>query len=408
MARPQRVLVGVCGGIAAYKSAYLVRRLRERGHEVRCAMTAHARSFLSPLTLEALSGHPVYGEDYLTTGNGEEQHVSLAEWADVFVVAPATANTIARLALGLADDFLTTTALVFDGQLVVCPAMHPEMWNKIRARGYKQALEDTGAVLVGPVVGPLASGETGVGRMTEPEQVVEAMEAAIGDGPLSERKVLITAGPTREAVDPVRYLTNRSSGRMGFALAAEAARQGGDVVLISGPVDLETPWGVERVDVVTALEMEAATVEHARDADVIVMTAAVSDFRPQSVAESKIKKRDLTEGMTLELARNPDILGGLPEVAPDALRVGFAAETDSLEQGALDKLKTKNVDLLVANDVSRADIGFDSNQNEVTVYGPNREPVFFSRRDKSKLARDLIALFAHELESREARPSAAS
>lgn len=408
MSRPQRVLVGVCGGIAAYKSAYLVRRLRERGHEVRCAMTEHARSFLSPLTLEALSGHRVYGEAYLETGDGEELHVSLADWADIMVVAPATANTIARLALGLADDFLTTTALVHDGPLVICPAMHPEMWSKVVDRGHRSALEEAGAILVGPAVGPLASGETGVGRMVEPDQVVEAMEAAIGDGPLSGHRVLITAGPTREAVDPVRYLTNRSSGRMGFALAAEAARQGGEVTLVAGPVDLATPWGIERIDVTTALEMEAATRERAADADLIIMTAAVSDFRPQNMADRKIKKSEFGGGMTLELECNPDILAALPEVNERAVLVGFAAETDSVEEGALDKLHTKNADFLVANDVSRADIGFDSDHNEVTVYAQDREPRFYSRRDKQKLARDLVALFAAELESREARSSASA
>lgn len=408
MSRPQRVLVGVCGGIAAYKSAFLVRRLRERGHEVRCAMTEHARSFLSPLTLEALSGHQVYGESYLETGDGEELHVSLAEWADVMVVAPATANTIARLALGLADDFLTTTALVHDGPLVICPAMHPEMWGKVVDRGHRAVLERTGAILVGPAVGPLASGETGVGRMVEPEQVVEAMERVIADGPLTGYRVLVTAGPTHEAVDPVRYLTNRSSGRMGFALAAEAARQGGEVVLVAGPVDLPTPWGVERVDVTTAVEMETATLEHAVDSDLIIMTAAVSDFRPQSAAGSKIKKRDLADGMTLELERNPDILAMLSGVAKGALRVGFAAETEAVEEGALGKLQSKNADFLVANDVSRGDIGFDSDHNEVTVYARDRDPQFFSRREKSKLARDLITLFAAELEAREARPSASA
>ena len=408
MARPQRILVGVCGGIAAYKSAYLVRRLRERGHEVRCAMTSHARAFLSPLTLEALSGQPVYGEEYLRSGDGEELHVSLAEWADVMVVAPATANTIARLALGLADDFLTTTALVHDGPMVVCPAMHPQMWSKVIDRGHRKALEAAGAIIVGPAVGPLASGETGLGRMVEPDQVVEAVETAIAEGPLSGRRVVVTAGPTREAVDPVRYLTNRSSGRMGFSLAAEAARQGADVVLISGPVDLETPWGVERVDVTTALEMESVTVQHAPDADLVIMTAAVSDFRPQEPADSKIKKSKLEGSLTLELERNPDILATLASAAPDAIRVGFAAETNDVEEGALAKLASKGADLLIANDVSRSDIGFDSEKNEVTVYAPDREPLFFSRRDKAKLAQDLISLLVSELESREGRSSASA
>ncbi len=409
MAQPQRVVVGVCGGIAAYKAAYLVRRLREHGHEVRCVMTEAARAFITPLTLETLSGHSVYGEEYLVSGDGEETHIALAEWADVMVVAPATANTLARLALGLADDFLTTTALAHEGLLVVCPAMHPAMWDKVGARGHRRTLEEAGAVLVGPAVGPLASGETGVGRMVEPDQIVEAMEAALPSGILEGQKVVITAGPTREALDPVRYLSNRSSGRMGFALAAEAARLGADVALISGPVELETPRRVQRIDVVTALEMEAATLEHAADADLIVMTAAVSDFRPQQPAERKIKKSELQSSeLDVQLTRNPDILASLVEEAPQALRVGFAAETDRVEAGSRAKLKSKGVDFLVGNDVSRSDIGFDSADNEVTVYTQHGEPVFFSRRSKVQLARDLMAIFAAEMEAREARSSAAS
>src|SRR3954468_4370512 len=277
MSRPLRVLLGISGGIAAYKSAELVRRLRARGHEVRCALTRSAVSFVAPLTLEVLSGRPVHQEEYLTPGvGGEEEHIAAAAWAEVLCVAPATTHVLARLALGLADDFLTTTALAFTGPLVVAPAMHSSMWEKPTTRQHAAALKGRGVWFAGPVEGPLASGEVGMGRMAEPEAIVEAVEASAGLGPLAGRTVLVTAGPTHEPLDPVRFLGNRSSGKMGFALAAEAARRGARVVLVAGPVALASPPGVQRVDVVTALEMEKAVREQAPAADLIVMAAAVA------------------------------------------------------------------------------------------------------------------------------------
>lgn len=405
MSRPLRVLLGVSGGIAAYKSAELVRRFRARGHEVRCALTRSAAAFVSPLTLEVLSGHPVWQEEYLTpTGSGEEAHITAAAWAEVLCVAPATAHVLARLALGLADDFLTTTALAFSGPVVVAPAMHSSMWEKPAVQEHMDTLRRRGVWIVGPVEGPLASGEVGMGRMSDPEEIAAAAEGAAGSGPLAGRTVLVTAGPTYEPLDPVRFLGNRSSGKMGFALATEAARRGARVILVAGPVRLATPPGVQRIDVTTAREMEDTVRTHAPAADMVVMTAAVSDFRPSNPAASKIKKED---GLpVVELEENPDILAGLRDVAPSAVIVGFAAETRELERNARRKLERKRADFLVANDVSRKDIAFDSNANEVTVFRKEGEPVFFSRRPKEELSASLLDLFAGMLAGSEHAPAA--
>jgi len=391
-----RVLLGVSGGIAAYKSAELVRLLRKGGHEVRCALTRSAVSFVAPLTLEVLSGRRVYQEEYLAAaGSGEEEHIAAAAWGEVLCVAPATAHVLARLALGLGDDFLTTTALAFAGPVVVAPAMHSAMWRQEATQRHVETLRRRGVWLAGPVEGPLASGESGMGRMAEPEEIARTVEAACGGGPLAGRAVLITAGPTHEPVDPVRFLGNRSSGRMGFALAAEAARRGARTVLVAGPVELATPPGVARIDVTTAREMEGAVREHAPAADLIVMAAAVADYRPRRAADRKIKKE---QGLpAIELEENPDILAGLRAVAPGAVLVGFAAETDDLERNARAKLERKGADFLVANDVSRSDIAFGSADNEVTVYRREGEPVFLSRRPKPELAGSLFDLFAARL-----------
>ena len=400
MNRSLRVLLGVSGGIAAYKSSEMVRRFRARGHEVHCALTRSAVSFVTPLTLEVLSGRPVYQEEYLSaTGTGEEAHITAAAWAEVLCVAPATTHVLARLALGLADDFLTTTALAFTGPVVVAPAMHSAMWEKPSTQEHMDTLRRRGVWIAGPVEGPLASGEVGMGRMSDPEAIVQAVEAAAGAGPLAGRTVLVTAGPTHEPVDPVRFLGNRSSGRMGFALATEAARRGARVILVAGPVALATPPGARRIDVVTAREMERAVHEHAPGADLVVMAAAVADFRPRDPAATKIKKE---RGLpAIELAENPDILAGLRRMAPGAVLVGFAAETDDLEKNARAKLAKKGADFLVANDVSRPDIAFESEANEVTVFRREGDPVFLSRRPKSELAASLFDLFAAKLSVRE-------
>ncbi len=408
MARPLKVLLGVTGGIAAYKAPELVRRLREGGHEVRCALTRGAEAFVSPLALEVVSGQPVYREEYLQAGGsgGEELHLVAARWADVLCVAPATCHTLARLALGLADDFVTTTALAFAGPRVLAPAMDSVMWSQEAVQQHVATLERRGARLVGPVVGPLASGRHGIGRLAEPEEIVQAVEQAAADRPagtLAGYTVLVTAGPTREPLDPVRFLSNRSSGRMGFAMAAEAARRGARTLLVAGPVALPDPPGVERLDVATAAEMRDAVHALAPGADLIVMAAAVADFRPRRAAAGKLKKGDGPP--RLELEPTDDILAGLAAVAPRAVRVGFAAETGDPEAEGRRKLAAKNVHFMVANDVSRADAGFESEDNEVTVLAPEAAPVRLGKRSKRRLAADLLDLFTNRLTRREPAPS---
>ena len=402
-----RILLGVSGGIAAFKAAELVRRLAARGHAVRCALTRSAAAFVTPLTLEVLTGSAVYQEEYLSaSGSGQEAHIEAARWAEVLCVAPATAHLLARLALGLADDFLTTTALAFAGPVVVAPAMHSVMWEKEAIAGHVATLVRRGVHLVGPVSGALASGEVGIGRMAEPADIVAAIEAIPeggtgggAPGRLAGYRVLVTAGPTQEPIDPVRFLGNRSSGRMGFALAAEAARRGAAVTLVAGPVHLPTPAGrVTRLDVATAAEMEQAVRAAAPASDLIIMAAAVADFRPRQAAPEKIKKEGGVP--VLDLEPTPDILAGLPALAPDALIVGFAAETESLAAHAQAKLERKGAHFLVGNDVSRQDIAFGSEANEVTVFRREGEPVFLSRRPKAQLAGDLLDLFTARLAPR--------
>lgn len=390
-----RILLGVCGGIAAYKAALIVRRLQDAGHEVRCALTPSASSFVAPLTLEVLTGHEVYSEAYLEArGKAEEEHVAAAQWADLLLIAPATANLIARLAHGLAEDFVSTTALVFEGPVFLAPAMHDAMWRKSTVQENVAALRDIGMNFVGPEEGRLASGELGWGRMAEPETLVAAIEGQPRE--LDGRTVVISAGPTYEAVDPVRFLGNRSSGKMGFALAAEAADRGANVILVAGPVNLTTPRNVERIDVRSALEMKAEVDRAASQADVVIMAAAVSDFRPLDCSNSKIKKEagGLEE---IRLTENPDILAGLASVAPQALKVGFAAETEALASNAAAKLSRKGCDVLVANDVSRSDIGFESDENEVLVLFRDDPPVKISRRPKRALAVALWDVLAERL-----------
>jgi phosphopantothenoylcysteine decarboxylase/phosphopantothenate--cysteine ligase len=394
-----RILVGVSGGIAAFKTPHLVRRLRDRGHDVRCALTRAAESFIAPLTLEVLSQHRVYTDDYLRPdGSGEEQHIVAAQWADAICVAPATADILARLALGLADGFLTTTVIAHEGTLVVAPAMHPHMWSKPTVQEHVRLLRARGATVVGPVEGSLASGEVGWGRMVEPEEIVEAIDSLGPDGAgadLRGRTVVVSAGPTWEAVDAVRFLANRSSGKMGFALAAEAARRGARSILVAGPVALATPPGVERHDVESAREMGEMLAKVAPGADLVIMAAAVADYRPAEPSARKIKKE---EGLrSIALAENPDLLAGLAERAPAAVRVGFAAETDDVEANATAKLARKRVDFLVANDVSRSDIGFASDHNEVVVYRRDGAPVRLDRAPKSVIARGLLDLFTPSL-----------
>jgi phosphopantothenoylcysteine decarboxylase/phosphopantothenate--cysteine ligase len=408
--RAPRVLLAIGGGIAAYKAPEIVRRLSEHGFEVRCAVTRAAAAFVAPLALEVVSGHPVYGEDYLAPGvDGEERHITAAAWADVLVVAPATAHLLARLALGLADDFVTTTALAFTGPVLVAPAMHADMWQHAATRERVSELQRRGVGFVGPVVGALASGEVAMGRMAEPLEIVAAALGAVasagsgGAGGLDGVEVLVSAGPTWEAVDPVRFLGNRSSGKMGFALAAEAARRGARVRLVAGPVTLPTPAGViERVDVESAAQMREAMLARLPASGLVLMAAAVADYRPRQVATQKLGKE--TGVPQLELEENADILAEIGRAPGERVVVGFAAETQDLERRAAAKLRRKGADFLVANDVSRGDIGFGSDWNEVTVFRREGEPVRLPRQGKRELAAGLLDLFAAAVAERSGAP----
>jgi len=368
----RRILVVVTGGIAAYKSPELVRALRKAGHEVRCVLSRGATRFVTPLALQTLSGHRVRQDLFDPAEEGEIDHVALADWAELAVVAPATADVLARMAHGRADDLATTLLLATRAPVLVAPSMNVNMWRHPATRANVTLLHERGVRLVGPDTGWLACGWEGEGRMADPEHIAAAAARALGPGTLAGERVLVTAGGTREAIDPVRALTNRSSGKMGFAVAAEAARRGADVVLVAGPTGLPTPPGVERVDVESALEMREAVRAELPAARIVVKAAAVADFRPARAESRKIKKESLEPdaGVTLELVRNPDILAEVCRDKGDRIVVGFAAESEDLVPAARRKLERKGCDLVVANDVSREGAGFDADTNAVVLVGP--------------------------------------
>ncbi|MCW0456975.1 bifunctional phosphopantothenoylcysteine decarboxylase/phosphopantothenate--cysteine ligase CoaBC [Xanthomonas sacchari] len=412
----RRVLLCVGGGIAAYKALELVRRLRDAGAEVQVAMTAGAQQFVTPLSFQALSGHLTRTTLWDSGAEQAMGHLELARWAEQVVVAPATADLLARLAHGLADDLVGTLCLASTAPLTVCPAMNHRMWLHPATQANIATLRARGAQVVGPNDGPLAEGESGPGRLAEPEQIVAALVArtdqsaasakpavaavttrsgaGTGTAALRGLRVVISAGPTYEDLDPVRYLGNRSSGKMGYALAAAAVRQGAEVVLVSGPVHLSTPDGVQRIDVRSAAQMREAVLG-ALPADIYIGTAAVADYTPKQVAAQKIKKSG--ETLTLELTRTPDILA---EVAAQTqalkLVVGFAAETHDIERYARGKLADKHLDLIVANRVGVAGNGFESDQNAATAYWQDGERDF-PAVSKTQLAEQLLDLIAQKL-----------
>ncbi|MFO7339016.1 MAG: bifunctional phosphopantothenoylcysteine decarboxylase/phosphopantothenate--cysteine ligase CoaBC [Lysobacteraceae bacterium] len=400
----QRILLCVGGGIAAYKALELVRRLRDAGAEVQVAMTAGAQQFVTPLSFQALSGHPARTTLWDTAAEQAMGHLELARWADRVVVAPATADLLARLAHGLADDLVTTLCLATEAPLAVAPAMNHRMWKHPATVANVGLLRSRGVQVIGPDDGPLAEGESGPGRLAEPEAIVAALAggavaapAAAGPGLLQGLRVIVTAGPTYEDLDPVRYLGNRSSGKMGFAVAASAARAGAEVVLVAGPVQLPTPPGVQRVDVRSAVQMRQAVME-ALPADVYIGAAAVADYTPRSFSPSKIKKTGAGQTLTVELVRTPDILSEVAsrEDAGLKLVVGFAAETDDVAGYARQKLAAKRLDLIVANRVGVPGSGFESDDNAMTAYwnGGERE---FPPGPKVRLADDLVALIAERM-----------
>ena len=387
----RRVLVAVSAGIAAYKAPELVRRLRERGSEVRVMMTAGARHFITPLTLQAVSGHRV--RDTLLDADAEAGmgHIELARWADDVVIAPATADLIARMACGMADDLVTTTALATRARTWLAPAMNRVMWDHAAVQDNLSRLSARGVRVLGPDSGHQACGESGYGRMLEPAEIAERVLST--GARLSGKRFVVTAGPTHEPLDPVRFIGNRSSGRMGFAVAQALAEAGAVVDLVAGPVALDTPWGVSRRDVRTAWEMHRA-VDDLLPCDGFVGVAAVSDYRPVESAERKIQRSG--EPLHLELVANPDILGHVAAYRPRPFTVGFAAETDDLETGARAKLESRSLDLIAANRVGH-NRGFDQGHNELIVLS-KRDRWVMDRAPKAALARQLIDIIATEMQ----------
>ena len=398
MAR-QRILLGVTGGIAAYKSAELVRLLKKSGREVRVVMTAGAEAFITPLTFQALSGEPVRTSLLDPEAEAGMGHIQLAKWADQIVIAPASADFIARLANGMADDLLSTVCCATEAPIALAPAMNQAMWSNGRTlRNIQMLAADPQIQLWGPDQGSQACGDMGPGRMLEPAAIFDCI--ASGDaGALGGKRVVITAGPTREPIDPVRYISNHSSGKMGYALAAAARAEGADVVLVSGPVALDAPAGVERRFVTTASEMlDESSLAVDQGCDLFIATAAVADYRPDVCASDKIKKTQ--DAMTVALVRNPDTLATIAARADAPFTVGFAAETRDVEHYALDKMARKNLQMIVANDVSAPGLGFNSDRNAVTVFWPGgRETIGPDAKDS--LARRLISLIAGQLNDRD-------
>ena len=404
----KRILLGITGGIAAYKSADLARRLRDAGAQVRVVMTRGATEFITPLTMQAVSGNPVHLHLLDPQAEAGMGHIELARWADVVLVAPASANFMAKLAHGLADDLLSTVCLACDAPIALAPAMNRQMWAHPATQANRQVLEGRGVHLFGPGEGEQACGEVGLGRMTEPQHLIELTALLIGAvGSLSGQHVMVTAGPTREALDPVRFISNRSSGKMGYAIAAAAVEAGAIVTLISGPVALATPVHVTRVDVESAAQMYEAVMARVNhgvsQCDIFIGAAAVADYRPQHAASSKMKKTHAAN-INLALERTPDILASVAALhrttqgAP--FTVGFAAETDDLEAHAQAKRVAKSLDMIAANwvgsEASSRGSGFDSNENALTLFwdgGGTKLP----QSSKDKLARQLIAIIAERV-----------
>ncbi len=397
MTSARKILLGVTGGIAAYKSPDLVRRLIERGADVQVVMSRGAQQFVTALTFQAVSGKAVRTDLWDEAAEAAMGHIELARWADEIVVAPATAEFVAKLAHGFADDLLTTLCLATTAKITIAPAMNRQMWANPATQANVRLLKERGVRVLGPASGEQACGEVGVGRMLEPTQIAEEIYAALPvDGVLKGLKVVITAGPTREAIDPVRFISNRSSGKMGYAVAEAAREAGATVVLVTGPVQIPTPAGVERIPVETADQMLAAVQQQVADADIFIAAAAVSDYRCAEVASQKIKKT--SDNMTLALSRAPDVLATIGRSEAPPFLVGFAAETENVEANALAKLNGKNLDMIAANKVGEG-LAFDKDDNALTVYwrGGKQE---LSLTSKAALARQLVSVIAERYRSR--------
>lgn len=380
------IIVGVTGGIAAYKAAYLVRALKKQGADVQVIMTEAAKSFITELTMQALSGHPVLSETLKPQSNSGIEHIEMATKADAIIIAPATANTLARIRAGMANDLLTAIVLAATCPIYVAPAMNENMWKNPITQDNLKALQNYGFKVISPETGFQACGATGPGRMAEPEHIVDYLVRQLNYRPLAGKKVVITAGPTKEAIDPVRFISNHSSGKMGYAIADAASNLGAEVVLISGPVSIPAPTSVKLVNVISAEDMLSATENHVPHCDIFISCAAVADFRCKNISEQKIKKTGDTDSMTIELVKNPDILSTVGHLSNrPGLVVGFAAETQNVEENALKKLKSKNADMIIANNVSDKSVGFNSDNNSITIYSTTREPANYINTPKNEL-----------------------
>jgi phosphopantothenoylcysteine decarboxylase/phosphopantothenate--cysteine ligase len=389
----KHILVGVTGSIAAYKAAELVRELKKAGAQVRVAMTNSACEFITPLTFQALSGNPVHTQLLDEQAEAGMGHIELARWTDAVLIAPASADFIARLAQGRADDLLSAVCLACESPVAVAPAMNKHMWSNPATQANVVTLKARNIAIYGPAAGEQACGDVGEGRMLEAQELAELLNQQFQTNTLSGKTVLITAGPTWEAIDPVRFIANRSSGKMGFAIAQAAVEAGANTVLIAGPVHLPTPADVQRIDVRSAQQMYDAVMQQIKSCDIFISTAAVADYRPKSPATQKMKKD--AESRTLELVKNPDILAEVSRQYPNVFTVGFAAETHDVEHYAQSKLVAKSLNMIAANRVGEAEMGFETDDNALTVYWQegNKE---LPKASKGQLARQLITLIAEQ------------
>lgn len=386
--RGKHIIVAVSAGIAAYKAIEVVSRLRKKGAEVKVVMTQNATHIASPLTFGEISGHPVALDMFEQVHQWDVEHIALATWADAYVVVPATANVIGKIYAGIADDMLTTTIMATKAPKYLCPAMNTEMYNNPITQRNLEGLRSLGYHIMDPAEGWLACGITGVGRLSEPEAIVDWLESKMcSTNELEGTTILVTAGGTQESIDPVRYIGNRSSGKMGYAIAEQAVRMGAKVILVSAPTSLPIPSGVDFISVDSAVSMQEAVEARYNDVNVVIMAAAVSDFRVLHKAEQKIKKM---ESMTIELVKNPDILQGLGSKKNHQILVGFAAETEHVIKYGQDKVAKKNLDMLVANDVSKSNAGFNVDTNEGYFLYPDKEPKEMPNMKKSDLARHIL------------------
>ena len=390
----QKIVVGVTGGIAAYKSCELVRRLIDSGAEVRVVLTSGAEAFVTPQTFQALSGNPVSTKLLDEKAEAGMGHIELARWADRVIVAPATANFISRLACGNADDLLSTLCLATKATIAVAPSMNQGMWLNPATQNNINLLELRDIEIIGPAAGDQACGDTGPGRMSEPAEIIEALSEDKNSRSLQNKKVVITAGPTQEALDPVRYLSNYSSGKMGYALAMACAKAGAETILVSGPVSLACPNSVSRISVTSCEQMQTEVMSNIEGADIFIGAAAVADYRAESIATQKIKKR--TDSIEIKLIKNPDILAVVASLKKRPFVVGFAAESENLIENATKKLESKNLDLIVANDISGTAIGFQSEENAVTLLGSGN-PIKIGRAPKRLIAKQIVEFISAKI-----------